>query len=122
MQEFRTQNRDILGCKQATDELCERDWERRDEREREELRRDDQRERGREAAWRLKKEVKYEEMKPFSSCVKTKNLHRNNVVFYFILYIYNAQHAPRSIQTNKSSSECVKEKPGWSQLLVTTGS
>jgi hypothetical protein len=24
----------------------------------------------------------------------------------------NAQHTPNSIQTNKSPSECVKEKPG----------
>jgi hypothetical protein len=34
----------------------------------------------------------------------------------------NSQHTPNSIQTNKSPSECVKEKPGWSQLLLTTGS
>jgi hypothetical protein len=34
----------------------------------------------------------------------------------------NAQHTPNSIQTNKSPSECVKKKPGWSQLLLTTGS
>jgi hypothetical protein len=34
----------------------------------------------------------------------------------------NVQHTANSIQTNKSSSECVKEEPSWSQLLVTAGS